>query len=46
METIENEPQTFDVTTLNGVKVRTNTKNYNNLQRGVYIINGKKRVVK
>lgn len=46
IETIENEPQTFDVTTLNGVKVRTNTKNYNNLQRGVYIINGKKRVVK
>ena len=46
IETIENAPQTFDVTTLNGVKVRTNTKNYNNLQRGVYIINGKKRVVK
>ena len=46
IETIENAPQTFDVTTLNGVKVRTNTKNYNDLQRGVYIINGKKRVVK
>ena len=46
IDAIEDTTQTFDVTTLSGVKVRTKAKNCNDLQRGVYIINGKKCVVK
>ena len=36
----------FDVYTLSGVKVRENATNLNGLQRGIYIVNGKKVAVK
>ena len=36
----------FDVYTLSGVKVRENATNLNGLQRGIYIVNGKKVTVK
>ena len=38
--------ETFDVYTLGGVKVRENATNLNGLQNGIYIVNGKKVVVK
>lgn len=38
--------ETFDVYNLRGQKVRTNVTNFNGLQKGVYIVNGKKVMVK
>ena len=46
IEDIQTEGETFDVYNLRGQKVRTNVTNFNGLQKGVYIVNGKKVMVK
>ncbi|MBR2244763.1 MAG: leucine-rich repeat protein [Prevotella sp.] len=46
IEGIQTEGETFDVYNLRGQKVRTNVTNFNGLQKGVYIVNGKKVMVK
>lgn len=43
---VAEEGQAFDVYTLTGVKVRTAATDLNGLQRGIYIVNGKKVLVK
>ena len=43
---VAEEGQTFDVYTLTGVKVRTAATGLDGLQRGIYIVNGKKVLVK
>ncbi len=42
----EKMSSSFDVTTLNGVRIRTGAKTLDGLKRGIYIINGKKHVVR
>lgn len=39
-------PNTFDVYTLSGVQVRHNATSLKGLQKGIYIVNGKKHVVR
>ena len=43
---VAEEGETFDVYTLTGVKVRTAATGLDGLQRGIYIVNGKKVLVK
>ena len=43
---VAEEGQAFDVYTLTGVKVRTAATDLDGLQRGIYIVNGKKVLVK
>lgn len=43
---VAEEGETFDVYTLTGVKVRSNATSLDGLQRGLYIVNGKKVLVK
>ena len=43
---VAEEGETFDVYTLTGVKVRTAATDLDGLQRGIYIVNGKKVLVK
>lgn len=38
--------KTFDVYTIDGIRVATNVSNFSMLQKGVYIVNGKKVIVK
>ena len=46
INSVEETPSSYDITNINGVRVRTGAKDKNGLKRGVYIINGKKCVVK
>lgn len=46
IEKVDGNETLLDVINLGGARVRTKTKTLNGLPRGVYIINGKKRVVK
>lgn len=46
VNSVEETPSSYDITNINGVRVRTGAKDKNGLKRGVYIINGKKCVVK
>jgi cleaved adhesin domain protein len=46
IEVVEDTSSSYDITTINGVRVRTGAKDQSGLKRGVYIINGKKRVIK
>ncbi len=46
IDKVTTDGETFDVYTLGGVKVRENATNLNGLQKGIYIVNGKKVVVK
>ncbi|MBP3775822.1 MAG: leucine-rich repeat protein [Prevotella sp.] len=43
---IQVEGEAFDVYNLRGQKVRSNVTNFNGLQKGVYIVNGKKVMIK
>ena len=43
---IQTDGEAFDVYNLRGQKVRANVTNFNGLQKGVYIVNGKKVMVK
>ena len=46
IDKVTTDGETFDVYTLGGVKVRENATGLNGLQKGIYIVNGKKVVVK
>ena len=46
VNSVEETPSSYDITNINGVRVHTGAKDKNGLKRGVYIINGKKCVVK
>ena len=46
VERVETTPETFNVYSLNGVKVRSNATSLDGLAKGIYIVNGKKYVVK
>nr|WP_232220054.1 hypothetical protein [Prevotella falsenii] len=46
INSVDDASSSFDITTINGIRVRTGAKDKNGLKRGVYIINGKKYVVK
>ncbi len=46
IDKVTSDGETFDVYTLGGVKVRENATGLNGLQKGIYIVNGKKVVVK
>lgn len=46
VNSVEETPSSYDITNINGVRVRTGAKDKNGLKRGVYIINGKKCMVK
>ncbi len=43
---VQVEGEAFDVYNLRGQKVRSNVTNFNGLQKGVYIVNGKKVMIK
>ena len=45
IDAVEGE-SSFDVTTLGGVRMKKGAKNLNGLKKDVYIVNGKKRVLK
>jgi sRNA-binding regulator protein Hfq len=38
--------KTFDVYTIDGIRVATNVSNFSTMKKGVYIVNGKKVIVK
>lgn len=46
IDKVTTDGETFDIYTLGGVKVRENATGLNGLQKGIYIVNGKKVVVK
>lgn len=46
IDTVTNDAETFDVYNLQGVMVRQNVNTLNGLQKGIYIVNGKKVSVK
>ena len=41
-----NAEKTFDVYTIDGIRVATNVSNFSTMKKGVYIVNGKKVIVK